>query len=215
MDIIRYIISGVFLLFGLGIWATATKTKSMGHFLGGACYIGGAAASFAFKSWIPLIIGFGLSHLTRKFIGDPYRLTSETSRSKDYHDISLLIGNSYSSGNIGSETFQNIRKAESNLFAMIEDDNDLQLLLKEQRVDINLVKKIYEALINVGAGQWAGNVWVPVEAITTPYTLHYLITELDGKDLDDSSPNDDINEICRNVLNYFKIGNAFASIDPD
>jgi hypothetical protein len=100
MEILRYIISGTFVLLGLGIWATALKTKSTGHVLGGLCYIGGAIGSIAFKSWLPLLIGFGLTFLTRKIFGDPYRTSSGTSRSNDYHQLSLMIGNSYSSGNI-------------------------------------------------------------------------------------------------------------------
>ena len=208
MEIIRYLISGAFVLMGLGIWATAIKTKSMGHILGGACYIGGAAGSFVFKSWAPLLIGFGLTFLTRRIFGDPYRTSSGTSRSNDYHQLSLMIGSSYSSGNMTSETFKDIRDAEERLFALIDSDNELGQLFEEKGADINFIKQIYETLINVGAGQWASNVWVPSEAITTPYTLNYLITALEGKDLRDKNPGEDIREIGWNILNYFKTGES-------
>ena len=73
MEILLYIIAGLFALLGIGIWITAAKTKHLGHILGGLCYLCGAIGAFILTSWWPLLISFLLSFIIRTIFGDPMR----------------------------------------------------------------------------------------------------------------------------------------------
>jgi hypothetical protein len=71
MDIVRYILAAVFVVMGIGIWASAKVDRSAALYLRAFCYAGSGAVSFATGSWWPLPIGFVLAIIVRAVLGDP------------------------------------------------------------------------------------------------------------------------------------------------
>ena len=204
MEIALYILAGVFALFGLGVWLAAAKSKSTGHILGGLCYVGGAIGAVTLKSWWPLVGGVGLAFVVRYFFGDSHRASSAISRSNEYKDICLMFEETEDPFSFAA--MEKRRIAENRLFVLIESDRELNQILKSKNTDIDRLKKIYETLIEAGAGQWAGTEFVPTASITTPYTLTYLLDELEGEELPSENPNKKIEKTAWNVLNFFLTG---------
>lgn len=204
MEIALYVVSGVFVLFGVGVWLAAVKSRSTGHILGGLCYIGGAISAVILQSWWLLLLGFGLAFIVRHFFGDPHRASSVTSRSKEYKQICSVLGDC--SDDFSSDARERRRTCEDRLFALIETDPELKQIFEPKGTDINMLKRVYKTLIYAGAGQWAGTEWVPAASITTPYTLSYLLQNLADKDLASDNPSEEVEVIAWNVLNFFKKG---------
>jgi len=206
MGISIYIVSAIFALFGIGLWLSAFNSRSLSHELGGLCYVGGAIGAVTMHSWWPLAIGFMLTFVIRKTYGDPHRASSATSRSKEYKQLTKLIGEAYFTVDFNSETIERRQKAEDQLFALIEQDTELIKTFKPYGADINRLKEIYYTIIYAGFGQWAKSEWVPFASIATPYTLNYLLKELANEDLNTSDPGEKIQLIVYDVFCYFKKG---------
>lgn len=73
MNVLLYVVCGLFALMGLGGFSAAWLGRSPRLFLGAICYFGSASLAFALISWWPLLVGFLLAYVVRAVFGDPSR----------------------------------------------------------------------------------------------------------------------------------------------
>ena len=206
MEIVLNTVSCLFVLFGGGIWLAAVKSKSASHFWGGFLYICSGLVSIIFNIWAPLAVGFALSFVVRKTLGDPHKASSKTSRSIEYNQLSKILVNSYLDDSFDSEIREIRVAAEARLISLIKNDPEIKIVFDGGKIDIDRLKNIYETIIYAGFGQAVNNEWVPAASIATPYTLSYLLHELSEYELPAKYPSKEVQIIIWNVFNYFKCG---------
>ena len=95
------------------------------------------------------------------------------------------------------------RAAENELFDLIEADADLALIMKRFGADREVLRRIYGALLRVGAGQWARGHWVPASAIAFGTTSPYALTLTSNGQMDSREV---WQEVAVRLIAYFERG---------
>ena len=76
MEIIFFLLIGVFVLLGIGSFNSGSQFKpwNIALILAGTSYIGGALIAVTLDSWWPLLVCFLLTYLIRFIWGDPGKI---------------------------------------------------------------------------------------------------------------------------------------------
>lgn len=73
LQVLFYVVIGLFLLLGLGSLSAASRTnfRHIGLIFGALCYLGTAIGAYYFSSWWAFLIGIGAAWGFRLLGGDP------------------------------------------------------------------------------------------------------------------------------------------------
>lgn len=89
--------------------------------------------------------------------------------------------------------------AERALLSYCESNEDIREVMEEFNISSGELKELYDTLLVVGAGQWAGGHFVAASAIAYPETLRFLLAHRDDSEAGWV-------EVVARVIHYFETG---------
>src|SRR5262249_1587331 len=89
------------------------------------------------------------------------------------------------------------KEAEDELFALVEDDPVLSLIMQRQKANRETLRNVYHMLLTAGAGQWERGHWVPASALAFGSTLEYCLS------ISENADKNKWDEAAYQMLDYF------------
>lgn len=200
------ILAWIFILMGGAVALRWFQIRHTEYIAGAGCYLIAGILALKTESWIPLAVGFALTHIVRAIFR---RLGWGERPGGSMDPIITRIAATLSDADISLETE---REALDALVGYMRQVPELNSVLEEFSISDERVRRMYGALISAGAGQWAGKYWIPVSTLIEEDTLRYLVEAWDGDDLIGSvlPEAQDGHQAAGRIVGYFKHGEPIS-----